>query len=432
MKLRYLFLLLAVVLFSGCSEDDEDPVLTLSKTDVTANAEGGEYTIDVVSTSPWTVSGSVAWVAAETSAAQDKLVLKVDENLGLENRSATLTLTNGENLTQTIKIAQDEYAFSENHHYRLPVIFHVLYWNQNNKQHYVKEGHLQKVLDRVNHYYKNCGSTMNFEFVMAAEDPDGNKLEEPGVSREKWQYTTMDPSAFMGSGDAKYKNILWDTRKYINVVLYNFSDDLVLGIAQFPWLPEPFAMDGLSQVAKGTDLNENPFPQCVSINNKYIYDLTEEEDDYSMSDVAVTLSHELGHFLGLYHAFNQQLNGNPNTNEDTDYCTDTPPYNKAKYDVGLTNYLTYNPEITSKSSDAYKVYVMRTNSKTGAEFRSTNIMDYAISDANQFSAQQAERVKYVLHHAVFMPGPKDYTGTDFAKTRSDAYSNFRFTPQFIE
>ena len=172
------------------------------------------------------------------------------------------------------------------------------------------------------------------------------------------------------------------------MVLYNFSDDLVLGIAQFPWLPEPFEMDGISQVKKGANLNENPYPQCVSINNKYIYDIPKGTSDYSMSNVVATLSHELGHFLGLYHAFNQLLNGNTNSNEDSDYCTDTPPYNKYQYDVKLTNYLTYYGNITKITSDGYKEYVMRTNSKTGEKFRSTNIMDYAISDANVFTANR--------------------------------------------
>lgn len=431
MKLKYIFLLLAVVLFCGCSEDDAEPVLTLQNAEVAADAEGGEYIVEVTSSSEWTVSEGAAWITAEISAGQDKLILKVNENLEKSARSLTLTLTNAEKLSQVVNIKQDAYVFNENHHYKLPVVFHVLYWNQNNTQHYVKEGHLQKVLDRVNQYYKSCGVDMNCEFVMATEDPDGNKLEEPGVSREKWRYTTMDCVDFMGSGDAKYKAILWDPNKYVNVVLYNFSDELVMGIAQFPWLPEPFAMDGISQAPKGAILSENPYPQCVSLNNKYIYDLPESEDKYSMSNVVTTLSHELGHFLGLYHAFNQLNNGNTNTNQDTDYCTDTPPYNKAQYDVKLTNYLTYNPEITSKSSDAYKMYVMRMNSRNGEEFRSSNIMDYAISDADKFTAQQAERVKYILHHGLFIPGPKDHTGADFTETRGSA-SDFRFTPQFME
>ena len=108
------------------------------------------------------------------------------------------------------------------------------------------------------------------------------------MSREKWQYTTMDCTSFMGSGDKKYKDILWDTNRYVNVVLYNFSDELVMGIAQFPWLPEPFELGGISQAPKGANLSENPYPQCVSLNNKYIYDIPEGADKYSMSNVIVT------------------------------------------------------------------------------------------------------------------------------------------------
>ena len=240
----------------------------------------------------------------------------------------------------------------------------------------------------------------------------------------------MDCSAFMGSGEPKYKALLWDTNKYINIMLYNFEDSQILGISQFPWLPEPYQMEGISTALKGADLNENPYPQCVCINNKYIYDLTNNDEAYSVSDIGVTLAHELGHFLGLYHAFNQLNNGNTNTSLDTDYCTDTPPYNKFQYDNKLTSYLTYNPAITSKSSEAYQTYVMRTNSQTGEEFRSINIMDYAISDANSFSEQQKERVRYILQHALFMPGPKDYTGTDFTATKGA--SDFQFTPNYIE
>lgn len=72
---------------------------------------------------------------------------------------------------------------------------------------------------------------------------------------------------------------------------------------------------------------------------------------------------------------------------------------------------------------------MRTNSKNMEQFRSTNIMDYAISDANRFTAEQAARVKYTLQHALFMPGPKDYSET-YLETKGN--SEFEFTPQYVE
>lgn len=430
MKLKYLFLLITMTLCFSCSDDDVTPALTIDETELTAETEGSQYEIAVTSTSAWTVSAAPAWVEWQVNESQTLLTLTVDENLNQDKRTGTITLTNEEGINQSILIEQEAYTYSANHHYKLPVAFHVLYWNANNTQHYVEAGHLQKVMDRVNQYYRECGVDLNLEFVMATEDPEGNRLEEPGVSREKWQYTTMDCSAFMGSGEPKYKALLWDTNKYINIILYNFEDSQILGISQFPWLPEPYQMEGISTALKGADLNENPYPQCVCINNKYIYDLTNNDEAYSVSDIGVTLAHELGHFLGLYHAFNQLNNGNTNTSLDTDYCTDTPPYNKFQYDNKLTSYLTYNPAITSKSSEAYQTYVMRTNSQTGEEFRSTNIMDYAISDANSFSEQQKERVRYILQHALFMPGPKDYTGTDFTATKGA--SDFQFTPNYIE
>lgn len=431
MRLKQLFLLFALALsFYNCSEDEAVPVFDIQTTAVSATVKGGEYVIEVNSTSTWTVTEAPAWVEWKSNEAQDRLILQVSENLNPDKRSGSLTLTSAENLSQTVTVEQEAYTFSEDHHYKLPVVFHALYWNANNPQHYIEAGHLQKLIDRVNQYYRECGVDMNLEFVMATEDPEGNRLEEPGVSREKWQYTTMDCTSFMGSGDAKYKSLLWDTSKYVNIMLYNFSDSQILGISQFPWLPEPYELEGISIAKKGANLADNPYPQCVCINNKYIYDLTNDDEAYSVSDIGVTLAHELGHFLGLYHAFNQLNNGNTNTTLDTDYCTDTPPYNKYQYDIRLTNYLTFNPAITSKSSEAYQTYVMRTNSQTGEEFRSTNIMDYAISDANSFSEQQKERVRYILQHALFMPGPKDYTGTDFTATKGA--SDFQFTPNYIE
>ena len=431
MRLKQLFLLFALALsFYNCSEDEAVPVFDIQTTAVSATVKGGEYVIEVNSTSTWTVTEAPAWVEWKSNEAQDRLILQVSENLNPDKRSGSLTLTSAENLSQTVTVEQEAYTFSEDHHYKLPVVFHALYWNANNPQHYIEAGHLQKLIDRVNQYYRECGVDMNLEFVMATEDPEGNRLEEPGVSREKWQYTTMDCTSFMGSGEQRYKDLLWDTSKYVNIMLYNFSDSQILGISQFPWLPEPYALDGISTALKGANLADNPYPQCVCINNKYIYDLTNDDEAYSVSDIGVTLAHELGHFLGLYHAFNQLNNGNTNTSQDTDYCTDTPPYNKYQYDIRLTNYLTFNPAITSKSSEAYQTYVMRTNSQTGEEFRSTNIMDYAISDANSFSEQQKERVRYILQHALFMPGPKDYTGTDFTATKGA--SDFQFTPNYIE
>lgn len=55
-------------------------------------------------------------------------------------------------------------------------------------------------------------------------------------------------------------------------------------------------------LAYEVDYTNIPYPHCVSINNDYIYD---HDAYYSSSDIVATLTHELGHYLGLRHAFSE-------------------------------------------------------------------------------------------------------------------------------
>ena len=64
------------------------------------------------------------------------------------------------------------------YHYELPVVFHVLYQNE---QQNIKKGRIQEIITACNKYYQNrLGSNsvdMNLEFVLATENPQGVKLD---------------------------------------------------------------------------------------------------------------------------------------------------------------------------------------------------------------------------------------------------------------
>ncbi|WP_300727098.1 zinc-dependent metalloproteinase lipoprotein [uncultured Bacteroides sp.] len=428
-----LFLFILTLTMVSCSSDDNStPILQTGANEFTGiSAEGTTLSVNIESSSSWTGTSTASWISLNPSPDKSKLEITISENLNRDERTATILVSNSENMSQTITIQQDAYTYSENHHYKLPVVFHCLYWRESSEQFYIRAGYLKKVIDGVNKLYQSCGTPINFEFVMATEDPEGNKLEEPGVSREKYGYVQMDAQEFMKGSKPEYKEMLWDPNKYINIMLFEFTNEGVMGISQFPLLPEPYTLDGLTTVDKGANFNDNKYPQCVCINNKYIYDMP-ENGEYIMSNIVLTVAHELGHLLGLYHAFNQNpKTGSSDYDLDSDFCTDTPPYNKAQYDVKLTTFLSNGGDLNDKSQ--YEIYVMRTNSDTGEEFRSTNVMDYAVTDGNTFSAQQMARVKYVLQHAVFIPGPKDYTNTDIViKSSRGTSSSYRFEPHFIE
>ena len=288
-------------------------------------------------------------------------------------------------------------------HYRLPVVFHVLYQKEGDKRQNVIEGHLATLIEGVNAIYANCGQELELEFVMATHDPEGNLLEEPGVDRHKIDVATIDNSVFMGYGKdpKKYCEYMWDPNRYINIFTYTFEDKGILGISHFPYVIKPHSLEGATELEYDADWSELPWPQCVSVNNEYIYS---HESYYTITDVVNTLAHELGHFLGLRHAFSEDPETyNYNVCIDSDFCEDTPTYNKAAYDKFMQACMSSEGYVDDEEKE---MLLMREDCETGEEFRSTNIMDYAYTEANRFTPQQASRIRYVLEHSPYVPGPK--------------------------
>ncbi len=298
-------------------------------------------------------------------------------------------------------------VWSEGHHYRLPVVFHVLYSRDDNRQQYTDPGHLQKIIDNVNLLYKNCGTDMGLEFVMATHDPQGNPLSEPGVNRLKWSPSVMRASEFMKSSDEKNLALMWDQNRYINIVLYTFTDNNLMGYSSFPYTVVPATLEGCEQISEAILPEQLSHPQCVSINNKFIYDMRQDytqpctPETYIPSDIVVTMAHEIAHYLGLRHAFSEDITlPNPyNTCIDSDFCDDTPTYNKHSYDMLLKSFGTEYPQ-------HFTTLVERVDCNTNDVYVSTNIMDYAVTYGNTFTDGQARRIRYILENGIFVPGPK--------------------------
>ena len=154
--------------------------------------------------------------------------------------------------------------------------------------------------------------------------------------------------------------------------------------------------------------SELDYPHCVYVNSTYVYDL--EPESYKTSEIVGTLCHEISHFLGLRHAFGED----PETYSrdcdiDTDFCEDTPTYNKSKYDSYLlSNYPAggvFTPELVAQLAER-TVSATTSMYTQGDKFTSTNIMDYAVSYLNALTPQQCERIRYILMRSPYVPGPK--------------------------
>ena len=107
-----------------------------------------------------------------------------------------------------------------------------------------------------------------------------------------------------------------------------------------------------------------------------------------------TLCHELGHYLGLLHAFSETQCG-----ANDDYCADTPDYNRATYVEWLL-------EMIANPSNLDLETLSQREACDGTSFVSHNFMDYNYGYGDEFTENQAERIRYVLSYSPLIPGPK--------------------------
>ncbi len=353
--------------------------------------------------------------------------------LGLSScKDTEYFFSNNEQDRDDDEITGDDYV------YHLPVIFHVLYNNENavdeqgNKTQYIPYSRLKTILNNVNDLY--AGSLYNFGeegstnsenihvlFELALYDESGNKLSTPGVEYIKYsgEYP-INCNDFMSKKKGKNK-IIWDPNEYINVILYNFKNEsessTTLGISNMPFTANGYPqIEGLSSI-KSSNLSKDQlsFEYCISLNSLYAFYesscFTDSQHgskgfEYNPADVNVTLAHELGHYLGLHHVFAETQGDDgsepANSCDDTDYCTDTKSYNKIAY----TNWLTQFWANHKEEDDVYLKDLAKRNNDQGEEWISDNIMDYAYSLSYRFTPEQAYRMRQVLYYSPLMPGPK--------------------------
>lgn len=410
MKIKHLFLLIILVsFFTGC-KDSESETLQFELSESAFNNvsyEGATLEVEITSGAAWTASSNVTWctpVPARGTGSQ-KFTIEVDGNLDTAERTATVTVTSGK-IEKSIEIHQN--ATAGELHYKLPVIFHVLYKDKSDPLQYVSADRLADILKKVNDYYNDKVNSvdMNLTFTLATRTPDGETLATPGVEYVEWRDAyPIDCGDFMSESTGKNAALLWEPNDYINIMVYNFQSDnpgsITLGISHLPFTTTGNnSLEGLNETEHSSLSLENlKFAYSISINSLFI---NEESDDknYTTVDVVVTSAHELGHYLGLHHAFSENEKGEIFDGcRDSDYCDDTPTYNKVYYDQW------YTEEMIAGNRDFYTL-VKRVNCLTNQKFDSSNIMDYAISYSNEFTTDQRNRIRHVLTYSPLIPGPK--------------------------
>ena len=159
------------------------------------------------------------------------------------------------------------------------------------------------------------GADAKIEFALAVRDPNGNPtngIDRISYNKEFWQEADIE-------NDLK-PNTIWDPTKYLNIWVVNFGGDLdgVLGYAQFP---EASTLSGL---------NYPPFTETtdgVIIGYQFFGNLDYNDGSFNLDSTygyGRTVTHEVGHWLGLRHIWGD-------SNCGTDYVADTPVHKTENY-----------------------------------------------------------------------------------------------------
>ena len=205
------------------------------------------------------------------------------------------------------------------------------------------------------------GADTMIQFALAKQDQQGNPtngVNHVNLCQKSWSMTEIN--------NIVKPSTIWDPMQYLNMWSVNFSDATLLGYAQFP------EGSGLPGVPTGGTANSDGV-----VSNYATFGSTDFNDGtFIMTapyDKGRTMTHEVGHWLGLRHIWGDSDCGN-------DYCEDTPIAHTANYTCN-----------TSKPACP---------PSTGSEMV-RNYMDYTNDTCmNIFTIDQKARMLAVLNNAV--------------------------------
>lgn len=223
-----------------------------------------------------------------------------------------------------------QYAPSGGALYRIPVVVHIFTHNNGNGA--ISDARVDSQIDILNEDFNAlpgsngaAGTDARIEFFLATTDPSGNPTS--GITRHKNNKWFNDQQAY-------YNAVGWDTTRYLNIYT-----NLASGNLGYAYVPSGGGVVG--QAWDGVRILWTSFGANAPIGPPY--------------NLGRTTTHEVGHYLGLYHTFDGGCVSSSGCNGNGDLICDTNPESSPNYSpctrsscgsVDPThNYLDYSDDI---------------------------------------------------------------------------------------
>ena len=241
----------------------------------------------------------------------------------------------------------------------IPVVVHVIHSGQNygvapnivdeqvESQITVMNNDFRRLVNTPGFNNNAIGADTEVQFALAKVDPNGNPTN--GINRVNLCQASWSQAAI--NSNVKPSTI-WDPTQYMNMWSVRFSSSSLLGYAQFP---SGSGLGGLNAeggeaYSDGVVANFSTFGSSdYNVNNSFLL--------AAPYDKGRTMTHEVGHYLGLRHIWGDSTSCVVNaTDSGNDYCLDTPAAAAANY-----NCVTIDTCPSSPGNDMVENYMDYTN-----------------------------------------------------------------------
>jgi hypothetical protein len=251
-------------------------------------------------------------------------------------------VTSSEPTGRQLRLNQDRQSLLIEELVEIPVVVHLVHHPDRNvgDSSNLSETQVKSQIDALNRDFRATqgGHDTKIQFCPARLDPMNRILPEPGIHRLSYPTQVYAPLEYILQEDIETKlkpSSIWDPRSYLNIWVVPGIDlhffGIIFGYSTFPVGTGLPGLDANGPWIAPASTLSTPYNDGVVIHSNVFGSNDFQGGGFNLypgNEKGKVATHEVGHWLGLFHTFQGNSCGNPN---DGDFCRDTPSARTPSY-----------------------------------------------------------------------------------------------------